>query len=432
MAALIALLAGAIVVLGVYLGRRDLTRPAVVFAVVFFGFAAAAQLQLTALDRDWSTGFAALTVGGGIAFIVAALLASGTRGARGTLEIDPRAYRSNRVLVAAALLIIGAIIGWSYKSTVLDGIPLLSGEADITRARAVEQGGEVAVPAWSSALTGGFHLAFWCLLASLWSGRGIDSGLRRFALGTLSAIALFGVALEASRNLVLLAVGVPLIAAYVLSAPARRAGVVLRVAAVSAIVFVVVGGAFIARLEQTGATNSANQFVKDELRRQPVPLKPLIPVYVNGVLPFVGYQGAYEAIPRTAEWGYGGYSLTSFPDVAFPEGKPDLGSVVRTNMPSDRYGGFWTVATYQGRAYGDAGPVGVIGVSVLLGLLFGGLYRWARGRAGLLAPVLIGYGAYYTAYMAYDNLLSFTLIAFYDIAVIAGVERYVRRGSDHE
>jgi hypothetical protein len=42
--------------------------------------------------------------------------------------------------------------------------------------------------------------------------------------------------------------------------------------------------------------------------------------------------------------------------------------------------------------------------------------------------VLIAFLAYYAAFMVYDNQLSFSLIAIYDVALIALVEHYARRG----
>src|SRR3954469_21829904 len=62
----VALIALAIVAVTAYLGRRDLSRPAVVFGLAWFAFVAAAQLQLTPTEADWSAAFAATTIGGGL------------------------------------------------------------------------------------------------------------------------------------------------------------------------------------------------------------------------------------------------------------------------------------------------------------------------------------------------------------------------------
>jgi hypothetical protein len=70
------------------------------------------------------------------------------------------------------------------------------------------------------------------------------------------------------------------------------------------------------------------------------------------------------------------------------------------------------------------GPGGVLAVSVLMGLLFGGLYRYARTVSGLFGAAVLGYVVYYTVYMTYDNMLSFSVIAVYELAVVFAVARF--------
>jgi hypothetical protein len=84
----------------------------------------------------------------------------------------------------------------------------------------------------------------------------------------------------------------------------------------------------------------------------------------------------------------------------------------------------WTVASYQGRLLADFGWQGVMLGSILIGLGFGSLHRWARGRAGFLPVGVVAYVAYYSAYMVYENHLSFSLIAVYELGVIALVSAY--------
>jgi oligosaccharide repeat unit polymerase len=414
----VALVALAIAAAAAYLGRRDLSRPAVVFGLSWFGFVALAQLHLTEVETDWSFSFAAATIGGGVTFMIAALAASGTAPARAAVTLDRDRYKIDRLVGIAVVLMLGATAGWVYKAHVLGGVPLLSGDPDAIRGRAFTGAG---VPAWSSALTGGFYLAFWILLAAARMSWGSLGRLRRAALLALAAAALFGVALDASRNVMLLAVGVPAVAAYVLSAPAGRRQALLRAGVALLLVVAIVGGVFLARLAQGNAGDAGNRFIHRELDRRSVVLRPLIPLYVNGVLPLDGLQGLREAIPDYAPWGEGTYSLLSLPSRLFTHEKPLVGVIV-SNQLAGRGAGFWTVASYQGRAFGDYGTAGVIGVSGLLGLLFGGAYRFARRRSGIFALVLIGYVAYYSAYLIYDNLLSFTLIGLYDLGVVLAAE----------
>jgi hypothetical protein len=421
----VALISVAVVGATAYLGRRDLTRPPVVFGVVWFGFAALAQLQLTTGEADWSLGFAALVIAGGLLLMGAALVASGTRPARG-LTIDRGRYRSNRLVAIAILLLAGAAAGWAYKRDVLGGIPLLSGSADTVRARASTASGEVTIPAWSSALTGGAYLAFWCLLAAAWLEWRSATWWRRSMFGLLAAVALFVVAFDASRNPVLLAVSVPLLAAYLIAPPARRLGTLLRAGVAIAVVALVVGGIFLARLGQTGEGSGGRGFLSRQEQRNPAIVHPFLPVYVNGVLPFDAYQRVYEALPTRSGWGNGGYSLLSLPDAVFRHGKPDYGGLVTTQLHFAGVGGFWSVATYQGRAYADEGAVGVLAESILLGLLLGATYRLGRSRRNLFGAAVIGYAAYYSAFMTYDNLLSFTLIAIYDLGVLFAADWFAR------
>jgi hypothetical protein len=400
-----------------YLGRRDLSRPAVVFGVVWFTFVAAAQLQLTSAESDWSAGFAAVTVGGGAAFMLAALAAAGTRPARRSASLGIGRYKPERLLAIAIVLMLGGAAGAAYKAHVLGGVPLFSDSIDITRARAFA----VGLPAWSSALTGGFYLAFWMLLAAVRTGWRWQRPAQRTVLLGLAALSLLGVALDGSRNLVLLAVGVPLVAGYLLSPPAPGRRFALRAGIATLGLAVAVGGLYVARLEQ-GASNTGAEFVKRELRSQPAVLRPFLPVYINGVLPLDASQVLRDAVPAHAPWGKGTYSLLSLPSAAFPDGKPVFSDIVSEQLLT-RNASFWTVATYQGRAYADFGEPGVIAASLLLGLMFGSAYRLGRSRSGLFGVILIGYVAYYAAYLTYDNLLSFTLIGFYDLAVVFAADR---------
>jgi hypothetical protein len=345
---------------------------------------------------------------------------------RGGLEVAPARYDSNRLLAAALVLMCGAIGGWTYKHHVLGGIPLLSDSVDVVRGRAVTATGNSRLPTWSSALTGGSYLALWALLAALWIDWRSASWVRRGVLGVLAAVALFGVALDGSRNLLLLSVAVPLIGAYIVAAPVGRAKTLLRAGAVALVVLAVVGGVFVARLGQTGPGNQGRTFVDTELHRYSPVLRPVLPVYINGVLPFDAYERVHDAVPTRVAWGNGAFSLLSLPDAAFRDGKPNYGGLVTAQMQFGEVADFWAVATYQGRAFADVGPGGVFSVSVLLGLLFGGVYRLARRGFGLFSLAAVGLVAYYSACMTYDNLLSFTLISVYDLAILFAVNRFAQ------
>jgi oligosaccharide repeat unit polymerase len=399
-----------------YLGRRDVTRPAVAFGAIWFGCVAMAQLRLTEIESPWTTGFTVLVFTGAAAFILATILAGGTAAARGRIGVRREDYRPRRLVIAALVLLAGGVAGQAYKAHVLGGVPLLSGRTDELRARAY-QDGEIVLSTWSSALTNGFFLAMWCALAALWLLHGRSSRQHVAGLWLLAAMGLFGVTLMASRNTILLATLVPLIAAYVLARPRRRVARAGWLGVTAGAIALVVGGLFVARISEQA---SGSTFLDRELKRHPAAVRPILPFYMNGVYPLEAASRLYRAVPVHRSYALGGYSLTSLPDATFPEGKAPYGATLASLMRDQQRGGLsWSVATYQGRLYGDAGWPGVVLASLLLGLAFGALYRWGRSRNGFVPVALVGYLAYYAAFMAYDNLLSFTLIAGFDLGVIA-------------
>jgi hypothetical protein len=411
-----------------WLGRRDVTRPAVAFGVVWFGFIAVAQLHLTELERDWSAGFTRTAFAGGLVFIVAATLAGGTAPARGSADAGREKLRAGRLVVAALVLVAAGLAGAAYKAHVLEGIPLLSENVDEVRARAYANG-ETVLPAWSSALTGGFYIGMWCALAALWILHGRASWIRLAPLWLLAAAALLGVALEASRNLVVFAVTVPAIVAYVIGRPSRGRIQFAWAAAAVAVLLGGIGGLYVLRLER--GDTAAGTYLEQQQERQPRAVRPLLPLYVNGVFPLVAASRAYEAVPGQYSYERGAASLSSLPDRAFPEGKSEFGSdvaqLMRPNVPASIT---WSVPGYQGRLIVDLGWRGVLLGSALLGLAFGSLHRWARVRTGLLPVAVIAFTAYHSAFLVYDTLLSFSLIAAYDLAVIALVGAFATRRTD--
>src|SRR3954468_2267393 len=110
----VALVALAIAAAAGYLGRRDLSRPAVVFGLSWFGFVALAQLHLTEVETDWSFSFAATTIARGVTFMIAALATSGTAPARTAVTLDRGRYKVDRLVGIAVVLMLGATAGWIY------------------------------------------------------------------------------------------------------------------------------------------------------------------------------------------------------------------------------------------------------------------------------------------------------------------------------
>jgi oligosaccharide repeat unit polymerase len=409
----------------VALGRRDVSRPAIAFGAVWFLCVAAAQMRLTTFEHAWSLEFTAVVFGGGLTLVAAALLAAGSAPARGSVSATPSAYRPTRLVISAVALLVGGVAGLAWKATIVGGIPLFSGEIDVLRARAYGPEGEIAVPAWSTFLTNGFHLAFWCLLAALWAGWGSSSG-RRVVAAFLLGAAVVGALSGGSRNLVLLLVAIPVVAAYVLQGrlSSRQK---LALAGVAAIAVVGATALYLVRVHEREAGRQT--FINRELDALPPPLQPLLPLYVGGVFPFEAERRLAEAVPSRFAYGNGAVTLQGLPDALFPNGKIIYADVVASlTYETTETTPYWTVATYQGRALADFGLPGVAVVSVLLGLLLGGAYRWARGHAGLFSVAVIGYVVYYAAFMVYDNFASVAAMsAAYDLLAIGVLDRIVRR-----
>ena len=410
----------------VALGRRDLSRPAVAFGALWFGCIAAAQLRLTTFERQWSLEFTALVFGGGVALVAATVFAGGTAPARGAMSAARFVYDPTRLVIASVALVAGGVAGLAWKASIIGGVPLFSGQIDVLRARAYGAEGEIAVPAPATFLTNGFHLACWSLLVALWAGWGRSLSRRTVAAACLLA-AVVGALSGGSRNLVLLLIAVPVIAAYVLHprlSPRHMAGV----AAVAAVAVAGLSAVYLLRAEQREA--GRDTFLNRELDALPAPLRPLLPLYIGGVFPFEAERRLTDAVPTRFSYSNGVATLQGLPDALFPAGKVIYGDVVASlTYETTATTPYWTVATYQGRAILDFGALGVVVISLLLGLSLGGAYRWARGRAGFFPLAVVAYVAYYAAFMLYDNLASVAVMsAAYDLLAIAVVDRIARRG----
>jgi hypothetical protein len=417
----------AIAIAGVILalGYRDVTRPTVAFGVPWFAFVGLAQLRLTNVEQPWGIGFTLVAFGGGLAFVVAAFLAGGSEPARGSIRLNREMAAGGRLVIVALVLMAGGVVAVLYRAHLTHGVPLFADNPDLVRGRGLVGGG---MPAWSSALLGGFYIAFWATLAAIWVFAARVSRLRLVPLWLLAAAALVGIATDASRNLVLFTLVVPALGAYLLSSPERRRGNVAWLGGAVCVLIVGVGGLYAARLERGGG--GAHTYIRDEIDKQPTLVRPLVPLYVNAAFPLEAARRIYKATPHRYPYELGAASLTSLPDKAFPEGKSRYPRHVSVLMSLGGAGLSWTVGSYQGRLIADLGWEGVLFGSILLGFAMGGLYRWARGRAGFLPVAVIAYLAYYSAFMVYDNPLSFSVIAVYDLAVMSLASAYVFRWTD--
>jgi oligosaccharide repeat unit polymerase len=416
----IAALAVSAMVAVVALSRRNLVHPAAAFGLPFFFFVAAAQLHLTHFMHDWSASFAAMVLGGGALFCAGAFFACGTRAPR--LNLARADYpRPNRLLIAVVLLAIGAAIGWAYKSTIPGGVPVFSGHIDAERLRAHDAGG---FPAWSTFLTDGARLGSWLLLAYAYLRWRESSRALRAAMIVGALLLALGSGLGASRNELVLTFAVPLIAIY---AVRRTRGLRLtwRPVVAGLLGLVLISGVYIYRVEQGPPDSYA---YLNTGSGAPATLKrAVLPLFIAGAYPLEDERRLTEAMPSNYSFLRGAASLSSLPDFTLPGGKP-LGDILGALSVEESEGIHWTVGSYQAQAFADGGTLGVLLISLLLGLGLGCAYRSVRDRSGLFAIATTAYIAYVAAFMVYSNLLSFSLNPFYELAVIAGVDAWARRG----
>ena len=422
--AAIAACAGVALAITVVKGRRDVTHPAVAFGVLWFLFTALAQLRLTPFEHAWSGGFAALVFAGAVALLSAILLATGGTCTRGSMFASRAQYDGSRLMLAAGLFIVAGVAGVAAKASILGGIPLVSGRIDVLRSSAYGSEGEIRVPAWSTFLTNGFYIAFWLLLAAIWCGWA-RSRQRRVIVFAGLAVTVVGAFSGASRNALLFMLAVPFVAVYQ-ACPRLSRRAVFGVAGASLLTLIAMSVIFLVRAEQREAGRVT--FLSQELEETPIAARPLLPLYFGGAFPFEAERRLAAAVPGEFGYGYGVSTLQGLPDAFFPQGKSPYREIVgELTYESSAESPYWTVATYQGRALADFGAPGVVLVSILLGLLFGGVYRACRGRSGLFPLAVLGYTAYYAGFLFYDNLVSLTAMSVaFDVVVLAVVDWFAR------
>ena len=401
-----------------WLGRRDLTHPAVAFGLAWFLSVAITQLDLTSFVQPWSGSFALLVFGGGLAFVAAAVISAGTDRARGTVaRSDPTTSRGASCWRRWSC--------WQAACWAAGWRAAFSAACRCSRGTSTRCGpgaygnGNVAIPSYVTFLSNGFYLGGWCLLAYLW--------LRWRELSSLAiaAIAAGGVRPRSARSPAARATSsstrsaVPLVAVYASTHGCLDGRSDHRGRRCPA------PGRLQRRLHRPlGGQRGTDQYLDFELSRQPRMLRPLVPLYVATAYPFEAERRYVLAMPGKFSPTRGGATLASLPDAAFPHGKPPLGNMIGTLTHTSPKAPNWTVASYQGRIIADFGATAVLPFSILLGLLLGAGYRACRGRRGLLALAAVGIIAYYAAFMTYDNLLSFSLGVFYDLAVVACVAAF--------
>lgn len=404
-----------------WLGRHDLTHPAVAFGAVWFAWVAISQIHLTEVEGPWSLDFAAIVFGGAFVLVAAAVAAGGTARVRGTIR--PRRPDIRALLLAAMVLALGAVAGLAWESHVLGGIPLFSRNTDVLRGRAYTPGHHV--PGAAVFLMNGFHLAFWILLVTLaliWRGW---SWRRRLPLAAFTAVAFVGAIAGGSRNALLFTVLVPLVGAYALRG--RRFGNRARAAIVLAAVLLVAFLGAVSLYRTSQPSSGLHPFLERSTAHRSSAYRAAFLVYIAGALTFESEHRLVANVPRWFPYDSGVSSLEVLPDRMFPNGKPSFSSVVAAGIRNKAPDVDWTVATYQGRPFYDFGVGGVLIASLVTGLILGAAYRLARRRSWYLAAVAVAIAVYYGGFMFYVNELSLDRTWAYDLVVVALVEYLASR-----
>ena len=406
-----------------WIGRRDLTHPAVAFGVVWFVWVAISQLRVTDAEGAWSLGFASIVFGGAFLFIAAAVISGGTAAVRGTIR---PARPDARILLAAALVLgVCGAAGLAWEAQILGGVPLFSGNTDVLRGRAYTAGHRV--PSVVGYLVDGLHVTFWLLLTTIaltwrrWSWR------RQLPLAILALAAFVAAAAGGSRNALLFTVLVPVFAAYALRQEPFTIRQRTAIVAAGVLIVAFLGAFSVYRTDQK--TSGLHGFVERSAPHSSAAYRAAFLVYIGGALGFESERRLVAEMPSWFSYDSGVSSLEVLPDRLFPNGKPSFSSVVAAGIRNREPDVDWTVATYQARPFYDFGVGGVLLVSIITGLILGAAYRLARGKEWFLAAVVVGIVAYYSAFLFYVNQLSLDRTWAYDLVALAVVEYLARRYS---
>jgi oligosaccharide repeat unit polymerase len=388
-------------------GRANLVRPYVALPAVWFLAVAVAQLPVIDYRSPWSTDMVILAFGAPLAFAVASWAAAGDL-PKPTVAPRPQP-NYGRLGPAGAVLLAAGMVGVTVKAALLGGVPILSPNIDELRSA-----GGVAVPFYVSYLVVCSTFSTW-----VWSWRWAQRRQLHDAALALWSLAL--VASGGSRNVLLVAVVVPLVYMY-LSGLFAAIGW-RRIAVVGAVLLAIASGLFFLRLGQQRDSQFGSYVYSSVVERSPTVLRPLLPVYIGLATPLetLNRVTAYRRPNDGSDPGQ--YSVPGVPPVLNPFGaRRDFYAL--TGALSQPY--YFNVATFVGPLYADGGLALALVLAAVVGFLAGALFR-VLYRSGTVASVaLAAYGTYVVTFLFYENLLTFyTLQVPWDALVIWATLRYV-------
>jgi oligosaccharide repeat unit polymerase len=393
--------------------RTDRMRPWILLGVLWYPAVAISQLHLlTGYEHEWSNRTAALILVGPVLIAVPAAVISRGSSASAHRGTFPSRVSARRLRAGGVVLLGGALVGSVLRAHLLGGITVLSANVDAARAQ--------RVPAPVTFLTDGAFIAFWLFLARLYVLRRtarrislVDAGLAVASLGVVASVA--------SRNTLLLALGVPLLFAH-------GTGIMPRVkfryiAAIVAVTAAILSGLFFYRTSQHRTDAFEHFFYYEIVPATPRPLRPLLPAYLSFATGFETLSRVTAAFPSSYPYGGGRYSLSWIPRQLQVVRRDDLNVV--TGQLSQPY--YFNVSTYEGPLYADAGWLGVVIGSFLMGIGLGFAERWLLARRTAPRAGVRAFLAYTVAFLLYANLFTLYLSPLYDMLVFGIVLNYAHK-----
>jgi hypothetical protein len=409
-----------------FVGRRDLTQPHVLLPLVWFAAVAVAQVDFFNYQTPWSRETTT------VVFACPLVLAAASRWAAGPMSVRtvrPRGIDpviDARVRIASCILIVLGAAGLYLKIQILGTAPIFSDSIDTLRSA-----GGIKIPAYLTFLTNCFALCGWLRTYRFFAGSKATS-LRAEDLA-LVAVALGGVAASASRNALLLTLILPLIFAYLVGAfRDRRLGTTIVLTIGTAVAVAIIAGLFFIRTSQHRDSAFESYFYRGVVPATPAVLRPTLPIQIGVAAPFETLNRVVRSTHRPGTRPAGHYSVPGLPtQLSFLTG-PRANFYLLTAKLSSPY--YFNVSTYAGPLYADLGLGGLLFASTVLGVLFGFSRRFLFLAGSMAAYAIAAYLAYLTAFLLYENVLTFyTFSVVWDLTILflLGQLCIVRGRPDH-
>jgi oligosaccharide repeat unit polymerase len=412
--AAIAIVASLLVVAYGWFGRRDYVAPHILLPIIWFAAVAIAQIKVLDFETAWGPTMLTVVFAAPLAFSATAWL--GNRGVIRPARLPLQRLDTRRLIIAACVLFVLGVVGTIMKTRLLGQIPILSDEIDANRSA-----GGIKIPFYVTFLTNCFTFGAWMMMLRAAELR--QRGRSMLPSLLLVLVCLAGVSLGASRNLLLIALGVPVIFAYTVGWTRHIRGKRLAGVALALVLFMAVSsGLFFVRTGQHKESRFETYFYGTVVNNTAKPLRPLLPVYIGLATPLETLNRVTKTFPSpTLDTGV--YSVPGVPPQLTAVLGPRANFYAVTGDLSAPY--YFNVATFAGPLFADGQLLLVVIGALILGGAFGLSRAWLLTRPSYATLAVASYIAYVAAFLFYENLAGFyTLSVFWDMGVIAVALRY--------